>query len=196
VGRVLATFIPPQLAFAGVADDADRGTPVAPQWEEIVRKRALLAGSTAGVCLALAGGFAAYAGQDGASGDAPRSELGDFGVVKGIAESSSQDIDAATAAADPLRLATLARGLHARVVTSGNAAPNLDMMALWPPDHPTHLLACNEQAPARAGVQRIDLATGAAETIVTGTQSCDPLHVTPWGTVIFGEETSTGMSTS
>jgi secreted PhoX family phosphatase len=27
---------------------------------------------------------------------------------------------------------------------------------------------------------------------VTGTQSCDPLHVTPWGTVIFGEETSTG----
>jgi hypothetical protein len=66
------------------------------------------------------------------------------------------------------------------------------MMALWPPDHPTHLLACNEQGPAQAGVQRIDLATGAAATIVTGTQSCDPLHVTPWGTVIFGEETSTG----
>jgi hypothetical protein len=31
-----------------------------------------------------------------------------------------------------------------------------------------------------------------AETIVTGTISCDPVHVTSWGTVIFGEETTTG----
>jgi hypothetical protein len=156
-----------------------------------MRKRALLAAAAAGVSLAMADGFTAYAAQD-EPGSAPRSELRDFGVVKGIAESSTEDIDAATAAADPARLATLARGLSARVLTSGNAAPNLDMMALWPPDHPTHLLACNEQGPAQAGVQRIDLATGAAATIVTGTQSCDPLHVTPWGTVIFGEETSTG----
>jgi secreted PhoX family phosphatase len=157
-----------------------------------VRKRALLAAAAAGVSLALAGGFAAYAGQGDEPGDPPSSELGDFGVVKGIAESSTQDIDAATAAAHPLRLATLARGLEARVVTSGNAAPNLDMMALWPPDHPTHLLACNEQGPAQPAVQRIDLGTGVATTIVTGTQACDPLHVTPWGTVIFGEETTTG----
>jgi hypothetical protein len=157
-----------------------------------MRKRAFPAAVAAGVSLALAGGFTAYAAQGDEPGSVPRSALGDFGVVKGIAESSTQDIDAATAIADPGRLATLARGLSARVLTFGNAAPNLDMMALWPPDRPTHLLACNEQGPAQAGVQRIDLATGVAETIVSGTQSCDPLHVTPWGTVIFGEEASTG----
>ena len=59
----------------------------------------------------------------------------------------------------PPRLATLANGLRARVVTAGNAASTLDMMALWPVDHPTHLLACNEQGPGQPGVQRIDLAT-------------------------------------
>jgi secreted PhoX family phosphatase len=65
-------------------------------------------------------------------------------------------------------------------------------MALFPATHPTHIIACNEQGTAQPGVQRIELATGTATTIVTGTTSCDPLHVTPWGTVIFGEESSTG----
>jgi secreted PhoX family phosphatase len=37
-------------------------------------------------------------------------------------------------------------------------------------------------------VQRINLTTGAVETILTGTSSCDPLHATPWGTIVFGEE--------
>ncbi|HEV8165593.1 MAG TPA: hypothetical protein VGR74_14305, partial [Actinomycetota bacterium] len=157
-----------------------------------MRKRSLLAAGVAGLSLTLVGAFAAYAGLDEEPRSGQGSPLRDFGVVKGLDRSSTLDIDAATASADPLRLATLAKGLRARVVTSGNAAPNLDMMALWPVNHPTHLLACNEQGPGQAGVQRIDLATGAAATIVTGTQSCDPLHVTPWGTVIFGEETSTG----
>ena len=161
-------------------------------WEEIVRKRVRSAAAAAGLSLTLFGTLAAYAGKDPDRGSAQRTPLRDFGVVKGLDHSSTQDIDAAAASANPLRLATLARGLHARVVTSGNAAPTLDMMAIWPVDHPTHLLACNEQGPAQPGVQRIDLATGVATTIVTGTQACDPLHVTPWGTVIFGEETSTG----
>jgi len=151
----------------------------------------MFAAAAAGISFATVGALAAYAGQaEGLHGNG--SALRDFGVVKGLESSSTQDIDAATAAANPLKLATLARGLDARVLTAGNAAPNLDMMALWPVDHPTHLLACNEQGPAQSGVQRIDLATGVAETIVTGTQSCDPLHITPWGTVIFGEETTTG----
>lgn len=58
------------------------------------------------------------------------------------------------------------------------------MMALWPTGHPKFLLACNEQDVSNPGVQRIDLATGKAETIVTGTTSCDPLHTTPWDTVV------------
>jgi hypothetical protein len=162
-------------------------------WEEkFVKRGTLLAAAGVGLTIALVGAFAASAGPDGDHNDTSGSALRDFGVVKGLDHSSAEDIDAATATANPLRLATLARGLRARVVTAGNAAPNLDMMALWPVGHPTHLLACNEQGPAQAGVQRIDLATGVASTIVTGTQACDPLHVTPWGTVVFAEETTTG----
>ena len=116
----------------------------------------------------------------------------DFGVFKGVAQSSTVDVTAATALADPLSLVTVARGLKATVVSAGTAAVNIDMMALWPPAHPQYLLACNEQGTAQPGVQRISLATGATETILTGTTACDPLHVTPWGTVIFGEETTTG----
>jgi secreted PhoX family phosphatase len=155
-----------------------------------VRAR-MLAVPAAALSILLAGAVAAYAGQD----DKPESNtpaVRAFGVVAGLDESSTQDIDAATATANPLALATLAKGLSARVVTSGVAAPNLDMMALWPAEDPQYLLACNEQGVTAPGVQRIDLRTGAAVTIVTGTTSCDPLHVTPWGTVIFGEETTTG----
>lgn len=53
-----------------------------------------------------------------------------FGVGKPIDASSQDSIDASTADADPAALATLANGLSADVVTSGVAAPNIDMMAL------------------------------------------------------------------
>jgi hypothetical protein len=65
-----------------------------------------------------------------------------------------------------------AEGLSARVVTSGVAAPNLDMGALWPVSNPKWLLYCNEQGASDPGVQRIDLATGAATTVLTGVTSC------------------------
>jgi secreted PhoX family phosphatase len=142
---------------------------------------------------ALLGGVAAEARAGGPQrGHQFFDALHDFGVIRGIDASSTQDIDAATATANPLALFTLAKGLRAKVVTAGKAAPTLDMAALWPVEHPTHLITCNEQGPTAAGVQRISLATGVAETIVTGTTACDPLHVTPWGTVIFGEEASDG----
>jgi secreted PhoX family phosphatase len=150
----------------------------------------MLAVAAAALSVVLTGTVAAYAGQDDPDQDPPAVRA--FGVVAGLDESSMQDLDAATATANPLALAALAKGLSARVVTSGNAASNLDMMAPWPVDDPQFLLACNEQGTTAPGVQRIDLRTGAAATIVTGTTSCDPLHVTPWGTVIFGEETTTG----
>ena len=113
-----------------------------------------------------------------------------FGVGKPIDASSQDSIDAATADADPTALATLANGLNADVVTSGVAAPNIDMMALWPnATDPEWLIACNEQGSAQVGVQRINIETGDAETIVvSGLTSCDPARVTPWGTIVFAEE--------
>lgn len=110
-----------------------------------------------------------------------------FGVGKPVAASSVSSVDAATATKDPRKLVTLARGLQARVVTSA-AAPNIDMMTLWPANRPTHIIACNEQGATDPALQRIDLRTGAVETILTGLTSCDPAHATPWGTVVFGEE--------
>jgi hypothetical protein len=44
------------------------------------------------------------------------------------------------------------------------------------------------------GLVRIDLATGEWATIVTGTTSCDPVRLTPWGTILFGEEAGGGTS--
>jgi hypothetical protein len=78
--------------------------------------------------------------------------------------------------------------LRARVVTTMSGA-NTDMMAFWPNgSHPTHLINCNEQGAIGPGMQRISLATGAVETIVTGRAGCDPIRRTAWGTVVFGEE--------
>lgn len=117
------------------------------------------------------------------------SEAGDwFGVLAGVPASSTSDLDAAAINADPTKLVTLARGLKASVVSAGNAGSDIDQMILWPAAKPTHLIACNEAGATEPGLQKIDLATGKATTIVTGTISCDPVRATPWGTVIFGEE--------
>jgi hypothetical protein len=65
-------------------------------------------------------------------------------------------------------------------------------MTPWPNSvSPTHLIACNEEGTTQPGVQRIRLSDGFAETILTGTSSCDPVRATPWGTVIVGEENGT-----
>jgi secreted PhoX family phosphatase len=162
---------------------------------DFVRRTSLIVAGAGTIVLALAGGITAWAGQDAGVDREQQTQahaVQDFGVVQGLPASSTTDIDAATASSNPLALATFAKGLKARVVTSGVAAPNLDMAALWPADHPQYILSCNEEGTGQPGVQRINLATGAAQTIVTGTTSCDPLHVTPWGTVVFGEETTTG----
>jgi secreted PhoX family phosphatase len=117
-----------------------------------------------------------------------------FGVDEPLAASSRESVAAAVANADPTRLVTLARGLHARVVSAAaNLGANIDMMALWPDDrNPTHIIACNEQGTTNPGVQRIRLSDGLVETILTGTSSCDPAHRTPWGTIIVGEELTDG----
>jgi len=71
----------------------------------------------------------------------------------------------------------------------------VDQISLWPNDaHPQYLIFCNEEGTAKAGLQRLNLATGAVDTIVTGTTSCDPTRRTPWGTILFGEEAGGGSS--
>ena len=113
-----------------------------------------------------------------------------FGVVGPIETASKVSIDAVTAEANPAALVTTARSLRVEVVSAAaNLGANIDMMALWPNDaHPTHIIACNEQGMDKPGVQRISLADGSVETILTGTKSCDPAHRTPWGTIIVAEE--------
>jgi Bacterial protein of unknown function (DUF839) len=115
-----------------------------------------------------------------------------FGVDKPIAASSTASITQAEAQADPRKLATLAKGLHARVVTTQGPTVD-DQISLWPNSaHPKYLIVCNEDDPTEPGLVRIELKTGKATTIVTGTEECDPTRRTPWGTILFGEEDGQG----
>jgi secreted PhoX family phosphatase len=117
----------------------------------------------------------------------------DFGVKRAVDSSSKRSISETEAQADPLQLVTLAKGLRARVVST-EAAADTDMIALWPNDRlPTHLITCNESDADEPALQRITLKDGAAQTILTGTDSCDPVRRTAWGTIVFGEETDDGQ---
>jgi hypothetical protein len=113
-----------------------------------------------------------------------------FGVLVPVPASSIQSIDAQTANADPRSLVTVARGLRAQVTSASSAlGANIDMIVPWPnATAPTHLIVCNEEGTARPGVQRVRLSDGAVETILSGTNACDPVRATAWGTVIVGEE--------
>lgn len=118
-----------------------------------------------------------------------------FGVGGPLKASSTDSVDAATADADPLALVTVAHSLRVKVVSAkAELAPNIDMMALWPQKDPTHIIACNEQDATQPGVQRIRLADGFVETILTGTVSCDAVQATAWGTIIVGEESGNSGS--
>lgn len=112
-----------------------------------------------------------------------------FGIKSTLDSESTQSVNIETAETNPLSIITLTGGLSARVVaSSAGLGPNIDMMALYPAENPTHLIVCNEEGPTQAGVQRVSLLDGKVETVLTGTLSCDPLHTTPWGTIVIGEE--------
>jgi len=159
------------------------------------KRLAVLAAAVSAV--ALFGGMA-MAGADFGQfvQDQLRSQSGRlYGVTGPLAQSSPSSLSAAEAQADPRKLATLAKSLDARVVTQGIAPANLDMSALWPDSqHPEWLVTCNEGGTSQPGLVRINLATGAVATILTGTTSCDPARRTPWGTILFGEEAGGGPS--
>ena len=101
--------------------------------------------------------------------------------------SSTTDLSAAQIQTDPASVATLAKGLTARVVSATQSGVAVDMMALWPnASDPQWLIACNESG--SNDVERINISTGAVEVLFTGTNSCDGVRRTPWGTVIVSEE--------
>ena len=116
-----------------------------------------------------------------------------FGVLGTLGASSTASLDATTANANPAALMTVAPGLSVSVVSAAaNLGKAVDQMVLWPNDtNPTHIIACNEEVgPTGAGgLQRIRLSDGLVENIVTSPLvSCDPVEITPWGTIVFGEE--------
>jgi hypothetical protein len=116
-----------------------------------------------------------------------------FGVSGTLEASSTRSITAQQAQADPGDLVTMAKSLRVRVVSAGVAPPVLDQSAFWPDaENPEWLITCNEEGVANPGLVRINLATGASTTIVTGTTACDPVRATPWGTILFGEEAGGG----
>ena len=111
-----------------------------------------------------------------------------FGFGQPLTESSTANLNQAQALTNPAGLITVAKGLKVGVVSAGKAAPNIDQMILWPKANPTYIIGCNEEGDADPALQKISLATGAATTIATGIDDCDPVRATPWGTVLFGEE--------
>lgn len=126
--------------------------------------------------------------------------LSSFGIVEPLAASASGTVPRARGqtASD---LVALAPGLRASIVTR-SAADATDMIVLWPDRAaPTHLITCVETDRERLrdgrwnpGVQRIELATGHVETILRGTDNCDGIRGTPWGTILATEEASDGSA--
>ncbi|MCZ4094987.1 hypothetical protein C8250_005195 [Streptomyces sp. So13.3] len=114
------------------------------------------------------------------------------GVTGDLAHSSNRAISKAEALAHPERLVTLAKSLHTRVVNA-RLPLTTDQGALWPSDSdPRWLISCNESDPDKPGLLRTELATGRSQTILTGTEACDPVRRTAWGTIVIGEETGGG----
>ena len=102
----------------------------------------------------------------------------------------------------------VAHGLRVEYLTR-EAANATDMMAFHPAQNPTHLITCVEGGrqflidggtpnvydagdKLNPSVQRINLETGAVETILRGMTACDGITTTAWGTIVATEETSTG----
>ena len=129
-----------------------------------------------------------------------------FGIVAPLKNSSDQNIhrEMGQKAGD---LVNLAKGLKAKIITreAGNSA---DMLALWPnPHEPSHLIFCIEGGRADLGttlvpgitkynpsIQRIEIKSGAVETILRGMNRCDGIRTTAWGTVLATEETGDGSA--
>lgn len=128
-----------------------------------------------------------------------------FGVVKPLATSAVGDVvrQPGDTAWNTIKLAP---GLKATFLTR-NIADKADMFAFWPNDAtPSHLVFCIEGDREDLGValpgagvnkfnpsvQRVDVNTGAVETMLRGMSACDGIRRTAWGTIVATEETDDG----
>jgi len=121
-----------------------------------------------------------------------------FGIKKSLsAPATVADYIPREQAAASQRL-LLAKGLKAEYVAR-NVSVSGDMMTLWPnAKNYSHMIVCIEQGRAtnglNAGVQRVDIKTGAVETILYGMNRCDGIRTTAWGTVLATEEAGDGRA--
>jgi len=123
-----------------------------------------------------------------------------FGIARPLAESAPATSGAyRTAEQTAKEQVLLAGGLKVEYLTR-EAANATDMMALYPPSEPTHLISCVEEDREELGgkfnpsVQRIDLKTGKVETILRGMNHCDGIRATVWGTILATEERNDGSA--
>ena len=123
-----------------------------------------------------------------------------FGIAAPLAASAEASVEEGYRTADQTAAdqVALADGLTAEYLTR-TAADSWDMMAFYPAEAPTHLIACIEgdredlaDGRMNPGVQAVDLASGAVTTLVRGTAACDGIRTTPWGTTLFTEEEDDG----
>jgi hypothetical protein len=132
-----------------------------------------------------------------------------FGVEKPLGASAPATVGAyRTPSQSAYGQVLVANGLKVQYLTR-NAANSTDMMAFYPVHNPTHLITCIEGGrqflidggtpgvydvgdKLNPSVQRINLATGAVETILRGMSSCDGIRTTAWGTVLATEERTDG----
>jgi secreted PhoX family phosphatase len=96
--------------------------------------------------------------------------------------------------ADSTQAIRVAQGLRVSLVSSA-VHFSTDQIVLWPNDrNPRYLFVCDESS-SNPAVQRVNLSlppASNATTILTGIVACDPIRRTPWGSLIVGEETTTG----
>ena len=170
--------------------------PTVPEDDSMIRMSASLL-----AILAAAPGLAADFGAEVDAMLAARAaEL--FGIAAPLAASAPASAEEGyrTETQEPSDQVALAAGLSAEYVTRA-AANHYDMMAFWPAETPTHLVACieGEVEEIAAGkpnpsIQSIDLATGEVKTLLRGMDRCDGIRTTAWGTILATEETDDGAA--
>lgn len=171
------------------------------RFSDVIRKPLMTASIVSLVGLMPATGLAKDDAGQKLEETAAKAAIKAVGAKKALEPGQCVDVPAnyRTPAQLPSDQIALAKGLEAEYVTrtAGNVT---DMMVLWPDDEaPTHLITAVEGARMDLGggkfnpsVQRINLATGVVETILRGLTATDPIRKTPWGTVLVGEETTSG----
>jgi hypothetical protein len=188
VGKLIRQITPEESPVGGASRLVSNNHP------EILMKKSLLVG---GVAASVAAAVCVHAADFGQKVEAlaKSQSLSLFGVIAPLPASSSTNLSAAAIDANPASVVTVAPGLSVRVVSAAaNLGAVTDQLVLYPNDTaPTHIITCNEGSSALPGVQRVDINTGVVENIISsGMSTCDPVRLTPWGTVLVGEETGGG----